>query len=98
MAVLEALAAGTPVVITHPCNFPEVATSACGRVVRPEVDEIRDAIGECLRSNAIRRERMGAAGRALARRRYSWPLIGRQMAEVYDWIDGGRRPTMVEIF
>jgi hypothetical protein len=41
---------------------------------------------------------MGLNGRALAMRRYSWPAIGRQMGEVYNWLSGGPKPPSVELF
>ena len=97
MAVLEALASRVPVLITRQCNFPEVVFSDCGWVVEPETAAIRTALGEALSMSDSELARLGINGRNLVRRRYSWPTIGRQMADVYDWILGGTRPTSVEI-
>jgi glycosyltransferase involved in cell wall biosynthesis len=98
VATLEAMAAATPVIITRQCNFPEVADAGCGWVIEPDVKQLQCALRECLEANATERARMGLNGRALAMRRYSWPAIGRQMGEVYNWLSGGPKPPSVELF
>jgi glycosyltransferase involved in cell wall biosynthesis len=98
VAALEAIATGVPVILTRQCNFPEVAQSGCGWVVEPDVRQLQDALDMCLLASPSERARMGANGRALAGRRYSWRVIGEQMAEVYDWLLGGPAPTSVEMF
>jgi glycosyltransferase involved in cell wall biosynthesis len=98
MAALEAIATGAPVILTRQCNFPEVASAGCGWVVEPDVKQLQGALEACLRTTASERSRMGERGRALAASRYTWPVIGRQMREVYDWVLGGPAPTSVEMF
>ena len=98
MAALEAIAAGVPVILTRQCNFPEVVDAGCGWVVEPEARQIQHALETCLRASVSQRARMADSGRALAARRYSWRVIGGQMAEVYDWLLGGPVPASVELF
>jgi glycosyltransferase involved in cell wall biosynthesis len=98
VAVLEAMAAGVPVIITRQCNFPEVAEAGCGWVIEPDAQQLRQALEACLGAPAAELARMGAAAQALVQERYTWPVVGRQMSEVYEWILGGRLPTTVELY
>jgi len=42
------------------------------------------------------RRAMGRRGRALVERRFSWPVVGPQVVEVYSWLAlGGARPVSV---
>jgi len=38
---------------------------------------------------------MGLRGRALVESRFTWPRIGADMADVYDWIVGGAEPMSI---
>jgi glycosyltransferase involved in cell wall biosynthesis len=81
-SVVEALAAGLPVVVTQTCPWPEVQTVGCGFWVPQSADAIAAALLQILRDPVAAR-RMGASGRALVRDKYSWDSIGRTMADVY---------------
>lgn len=81
-AVLEAMAAGIPVVVSEQCNFPEVAESQAGRVVRNDVFQIANAISDYLRDDSKRRT-AGAKGRSLVEERYSWPKVAAAFADLY---------------
>jgi len=41
---------------------------------------------------------MGECGKFLVHNRYTWPVVGAQMAEVYEWVLGGPKPASVECF
>jgi hypothetical protein len=41
---------------------------------------------------------MGHRGRELVEARYTWPAVGKQIAEVYDWVLGGSEPVRVPVF
>lgn len=97
IAVLEALARGVPVIVTFPCHIPEVAQHDCGWVIEPEVAPLERALKEFLELSAAEASRMGERGRDLIRTRFHWSVIGKQMAEVYDWLLGGPRPSAVEV-
>ena len=79
-AVLEALAAGLPVVISEQCNFPEVAEANAGFVVPTEEAPVAEAISALL-SDGTRH--VGRNGRRLVMERYTWPAIAESTADFY---------------
>jgi glycosyltransferase involved in cell wall biosynthesis len=97
VATLEAMAAGKPVIISRQCYFPEVARQGCGWVIEPCEKDLADALFDCLSNGSRDLSEMGERGRRLVSSRYSWDVIGAQMADVYDWLLGGPKPTSVEI-
>jgi len=98
VAILEAMAASRPVIVTHQCYFPEVAREHCGWVIDPDVHQLEDALGEALSLPQSALDRLGRNGREVVAARYSWEHIGEQMVQVYDWILGGPKPSSVEVF
>jgi glycosyltransferase involved in cell wall biosynthesis len=82
VAILEALACGTPVVISPDCHFPEVAEVGAGRIVPRDAAAVADALGQVL-GDAGLRERMGKAGRELVAARFTWPRIAERSIETY---------------
>ena len=97
VAVLEALAMGLPAIVTVPCHIPEVAIHDCGWVVAPEAGELEGALNEFLALSREDAARLGERGRRLARQRFHPSVVGKQMAQVYGWLQGGVRPSDVEI-
>jgi glycosyltransferase involved in cell wall biosynthesis len=89
VAVLEALAAGLPVIVSRPCNFPEVASANAGLEIQPTQDELAAALRQMMGAGAEARVALGQNGVALVNAKYTWSRIGHQMADVYDWIIGG---------
>lgn len=81
VAVLEALAAGLPVVITSGCNLPEVAAAEAGIEVHPDSDAVAAAIGRLL-ADADLRTRIGSNARKLAAEEFSWDGIARRVLAV----------------
>ena len=81
-SVLEALAAGLPVVISEQCNFPEVAEHGAGFVVPLNDASVGEAIGKLL-SDARLGARMGRNGRRLVDERYTWQAAAASMAACY---------------
>lgn len=75
-AVLEALAAETPVVLSSAVGLAEEVVRAKAGLVGLE------GIAELLRDRA-RREAMGCAGRALVESRFTWPSVAEQMETAY---------------
>jgi glycosyltransferase involved in cell wall biosynthesis len=84
MPVVEAMAAGLPVVATRAGAFPEtVEDGRSGLLVeRGDVDGLAGALARLLARPDLRR-RMAAAGRERAFRLFTWPAIARQLEEAY---------------
>lgn len=90
MAVLENLAAGTPVLITPACNFPEVDAFGAGLCVPPDVESLKSALSQLLDLTDAERSAMGQRGRQLVREGYTWENVARKMLTVYRCILQGR--------
>ena len=97
VAVLEAMGAGVPVVITENCNLPEVKMREAGWQIRADAGELQAALGECLRNRPEDNKAIGRRGAALVAERYSWKVVAGQMAELYTWVQGGARPRSFEL-
>jgi glycosyltransferase involved in cell wall biosynthesis len=85
ISILEAMARGVPVVASAVGGIPEVITSGVdGLLVPPgDPDALANAIGQLL-SDAALRERIGAAGYATVRDRFSIDAQVRRIESVYD--------------
>ena len=83
MAVLEALAARTAVMLSPGCNFPEVDEAGCGVTVPAAADVMADALVDLL-GQPDRLRAMGQAGRALVAAKYSWEAITDRLLAVYE--------------
>ncbi|WP_198470857.1 glycosyltransferase [Acetomicrobium sp. S15 = DSM 107314] len=89
MAILEVLACGLPVVITHQCNFPEVAEANAGIVIDPDVDQLTAALYKLIENPELRGE-MGSNGRRLVMEHFTWDRIAEQMMELYQSVLEGK--------
>lgn len=82
MAILEAMANATAVLISPGCHFPEVASANAGLIVPPTVEALERALGQML-ADAQRLGLMGEAGKALVAAHYTWDTITTQMLDAY---------------
>jgi glycosyltransferase involved in cell wall biosynthesis len=82
MATLEALASGTPVILSRECNLPIVETAGAGAVVNRTVDEFARALSRFLRSSALRASASERAY-ALARDEFGWQPILDRLENIY---------------
>ena len=97
VGALEAMGMGLPVLVTKPCNMPEVTQFGAGWEIEPEPLALALALREALEQSPRQNAAIGARGTALVRERYTWPVVGRQMAEFYRWATGGPQPTSFEL-
>ena len=81
--VLEAMAAGLPPVVTPEVGAAEVLARHGTGVVVPGVPRSIAEIVRGLLEDPDRLARLGAAGREVARREYSWERIARRMLAAY---------------
>ena len=86
VAILEALACRTPVVISAACHFDEVAEQGAGLIVdNLEPPAFADALLR-LCGDAASGRRMGDIGRSMVERSYTWPSIAAELEAVYQRI------------
>jgi len=83
MAILEAMICKLPVIITHQCNFPEVAEVCAGRVINPNVEQLTETMIELL-NNPQLCKKMGENGHKLILKKYTWNKIADQMIKLYE--------------
>lgn len=84
MVLTRAFACATPVVASDIAGYRAVMTPETGLLTPPgDARALTDAVDSLL-ADEPRRERMGAAARALAQERYSWDDIGRRLAAIYE--------------
>jgi glycosyltransferase involved in cell wall biosynthesis len=91
-AVLEAMGCGVPVIVTRTCNVPEVTKHECGVVIEAEERALAGALSDMLRAPRDELRRMGQNGQRLVRERFSWEVVGEQLASLYRWVLGGGVP------
>jgi len=90
--VIEAMAAGCPVVVSKDVGLaPVVQEFGAGLAVSGDPETLGGAIREVI-DDPSRGRAMGERGKLLARQRYSWAVVARQMEELYaSVIDTGGR-------
>jgi glycosyltransferase involved in cell wall biosynthesis len=91
MSILEALAAGVPVLISTACNLPEVAEAGAGRVVEPVRSEVAAALRQLVKTDAAGLAEMGRRARQLAEDRYDWRKVVSRYREMYAGVAGRLR-------
>jgi glycosyltransferase involved in cell wall biosynthesis len=89
MAVLEALSAGLPVLMTPGCNFPEAIETGAGIEVEPTAESTADGLHRLLSRTRDELAAMGARGRALVEAAYTWDQAAQRLLSVYRWLNGG---------
>jgi glycosyltransferase involved in cell wall biosynthesis len=96
LTVAEALAAGTPAIVSQGAPWSGLEREGAGWWVEIGVDPLVAALETALAEPPEVLRAMGARGREWMVREYSWEAIGRQMASVYRWLCGqAERPPCV---
>ena len=86
LAVVEAMAAGLPVIISDQVNiWKEVETAGAGRVIPCDANALAEQILDLLEHPEAARH-LGRKGRALVQERFLWDRVGRSLAEAYERI------------
>lgn len=83
MAVLEAMAAGLPCVITSACNFPEAGEARVAKVVPARPETFAEALSELLASPKDAVE-MGQRARAFVMTHYTWDSIAGCLVKILE--------------
>lgn len=98
MAVAEALAAGTPVIVTQGAPWPRLAEQGAGWWIERGLDPLVAGLEQALSTSPQYLEQMGRAGHEWMHREFSWERIGRQFLATYRWLlDCGAPPEWVRL-
>ncbi len=93
IAVVEAMAAGCPVIVSDCVDLaPDVEEAGAGVVVPPTVEATAKALARLLGDASLRRA-MGEKGRRLVMERFTWDRVALQLLEVYEDILKGTRTS-----
>jgi glycosyltransferase involved in cell wall biosynthesis len=84
MSILEALAAGVPVVISPACNMPEVAQRGAGRIVESDRRSISAALRQLVVMDDDELAELGRRGRELAQEKFDWSNLIPQYRAMYE--------------
>jgi glycosyltransferase involved in cell wall biosynthesis len=98
LPTVEAMACGTPLVVSRAGAIPEVVgeDGVCADLVTPgDVGELAQAL-EALLDDPERRHRMGAAGRKRALDTFSWRAVAERTAQAYQRAIDERADTTTE--
>lgn len=82
LTVLEAMACGTPVIITKGCNISEVVEN-CGLVIDRHRDNLKDAILTILGNSTLRKD-LVKHGPEKVKEVYNWDCIAEKISVIYE--------------
>ncbi len=82
ITILEALACGTPVVVTDRCGIADIINQKGGLVVPYDTDQLSHALLQMLVDSKMRQQ-FGQKGKLLVREQFNWEKIAEQFEHVY---------------
>jgi glycosyltransferase involved in cell wall biosynthesis len=98
VTVAEALAAGTPAIVTKGAPWNGLAREGCGWWIDHGVEPLAATLAETLVMKREALQAMGAKGRAWMARDFSWSSVARDMFDVYRWLTlRGEQPEAVRL-
>ena len=98
VTVAEALACGTPVVVSTNTPWGGVVANRCGWFAANDMDTLVATLDEAMGVTREKLREMGARGRDWVRRDFCWEGVGREMLSAYEWLcHGGDRPACVRM-
>lgn len=96
MTVAEALAAGTPAIVTKGAPWAGLVKHEAGWWIDIGIDPLVACLEDALSCSTESLAEKGMRGRTWMSAEYSWAQVGREMAETYRWIlHGGNKPEWV---
>jgi glycosyltransferase involved in cell wall biosynthesis len=90
MVVLEAFLAGTPVMTSRNCPWPELEAGRCGWWVEQNIESWELALRSAMNLPGRDLRDMGLRGRRLVKEKYSEDHLVSSMIGVYEWLLGGK--------
>lgn len=96
LVVLEAWAAGVPVLMTEHCNLPVGFKSGAAIPIETDVESIRQGLSRLAAMSSEERGSIGACGLDLVRHQFTWESVASEMDMVYAWLlDNNSQPRSV---
>lgn len=96
MTVAEALAAGTPAIVTKGAPWQGLQTYRAGWWIDIGVDALVASLQEAMAASPDELARRGTNGREWMILEFSWYNLGKKMDQTYQWlIEGGEAPSWV---
>lgn len=89
MSVAEALASGTPALVSNGAPWSGLVARRAGRWIDIGVDPLVAGLEDLLQREPLELRDMGINGRTWMTEAYSWRTIGKRMAELYHWLARG---------
>lgn len=97
IAVAEALASGTPAIVTHGAPWSGLDREGAGWWIAQSPDAIADCLTSAMSMTDASLVEMGQRGRQWMARDFGWDSIGARMADTYRWIvSGGACPPWIQ--
>ena len=98
MTVAEALAVGTPAIVTKGAPWTGLEKLGAGWWIDIGVDPLVACLEEALDNSPEALQEKGERGREWMRAEFSWERVARDMESAYRWLlDGGESPDCVRI-
>jgi glycosyltransferase involved in cell wall biosynthesis len=82
-AILEALAAGLPVITTKGCPWEGIETNQCGWWIQMDEVNIRNALVEALQTSPSKLNEMGQRAKKWVLKEFSWEELMIQLRDLY---------------
>ncbi|HEX9045950.1 MAG TPA: glycosyltransferase, partial [Verrucomicrobiae bacterium] len=99
MVVLEAWTHAKPVLMTPECNLPIGFARNAALRIETSPESIASGLREFLDLPDSDRAALGRQGLQLVQEQFVWPLIGQEMARLYEWMLGrGNKPACIVDF
>ncbi|MCW8831677.1 MAG: glycosyltransferase [Gammaproteobacteria bacterium] len=86
MAVVEALAHGTPVITTTGTPWTKLKEKKCGWCINPDQNALEYALQEAMSQPPELLKEMGRNGRHWMQTDYSWQHVTKMMQQTYEWL------------
>ena len=96
MTILEAWAHSIPAIMTDMCNLPQGFAASAAIKIAPAPQDIARGLDSFFSLSESQRQQLGANGRMLVEREFTWDKVSDQLMAVYRWILGsGPKPNYV---
>lgn len=98
VAVAEALASGTPTIVTKGAPWAGLKPLGAGWWVDTNAEALAECLKEALSQSPAHLEEMGRKGREWMMNDYSWQGVGQQFSTLYRWlVQGGDAPAFIRL-